>query len=111
MSAKKQATKVLSEISDEVIAIQESINYGSNVDFEDIYIVSVLVLQLLARHAECSVKPGLCEFLVLAFVSGPAQTNPNCAGGQADRVHEFLICCRVRLLYPCRGSRLTICRV
>jgi hypothetical protein len=36
MSAKKQATKVISEISDEVIAIQEAINHEANIDYEDI---------------------------------------------------------------------------
>lgn len=46
MSAKKQATKVLSEISDEVLAIQESINYGANVDYEDIQEFDFMALRL-----------------------------------------------------------------
>ena len=46
MSAKKQATKVLNEISDEVIAIQEAINHEANVDYEDIQEFDFIALRL-----------------------------------------------------------------
>lgn len=46
MSAKKQATKVLNEISDEIIAIQESINHEANVDYEDIQEFDFIALRL-----------------------------------------------------------------
>ncbi|MDB4348414.1 hypothetical protein OAA62_00715 [bacterium] len=46
MSAKKQAKKVLNEISDEVIAIQEAINYEASVDYEDIQEFDFIALRL-----------------------------------------------------------------
>ena len=46
MSAKKQATKVLSEILDEVVAIQEAINHEANVDYEDIQEFDFIALRL-----------------------------------------------------------------
>ena len=46
MSAKKQATKVLNEISDEVIAIQEAINNEANIDYEDIQEFDFIALRL-----------------------------------------------------------------
>ena len=46
MSAKKQATKVLNEISDEVIAIQEEINHEANIDYEDIQEFDFIALRL-----------------------------------------------------------------
>lgn len=46
MSAKKQATKVLNEISDEVIAIQEAINHEANIDYEDIQEFDFIALRL-----------------------------------------------------------------
>lgn len=46
MSAKKQAKKVLNEISDEVITIQEAINNEANVDYEDIQEFDFIALRL-----------------------------------------------------------------
>lgn len=46
MSAKKQAKKVLNEISDEVLAIQEAINNEANVDYEDIQEFDFIALRL-----------------------------------------------------------------
>jgi hypothetical protein len=46
MSAKKQATKVLNEILDEVNSIQVSIAKGANVDYEDIQEFDFIALRL-----------------------------------------------------------------
>jgi len=46
MSAKKQAKKVLKEISDEVLAIQEAINNEANIDYEDIQEFDFIALTL-----------------------------------------------------------------
>jgi len=46
MSAKKQANKVLDEITDEIIAIREAMNYGANVDYEDIQEFDFMALRL-----------------------------------------------------------------
>lgn len=46
MSAKKQATKVLNEILDEVNSIQVSIEKGANVDYEDIQEFDFIALRL-----------------------------------------------------------------
>lgn len=46
MSAKKQAKKVLNEISDEVLAIQEAINNEASVDYEDIQEFDFIALRL-----------------------------------------------------------------
>ena len=46
MSAKKQAKKVLNEILDEVIAIQEAINHEASVDYEDIQEFDFIALRL-----------------------------------------------------------------
>jgi len=46
MSAKKQAKKVLKEISDEVLAIQEAINNEANIDYEDIQEFDFIALRL-----------------------------------------------------------------
>ena len=46
MSAKKQANKVLNEITDEIIAIREAMNYGANVDYEDIQEFDFMALRL-----------------------------------------------------------------
>jgi len=46
MSAKKQATKVLSEVSDEISSIIEAIKHGANVDYEDIQEFDFIALRL-----------------------------------------------------------------
>lgn len=46
MSAKKQANKVLDEITDEIIAIREAMNYGANIDYEDIQEFDFMALRL-----------------------------------------------------------------
>ena len=46
MSAKKQAVKVLNEISDEVNSILESISSHANVDYEDIQEFDFMALRL-----------------------------------------------------------------
>lgn len=46
MSAKKQANKVLDEIIDEIIAIREAMNYGANIDYEDIQEFDFMALRL-----------------------------------------------------------------
>jgi len=46
MSAKKQANKVLDEITDEIIAIKEAMNYGANIDYEDIQEFDFMALRL-----------------------------------------------------------------
>jgi len=46
MSAKKQANKVLNEITDEIIAIREAMNYGANIDYEDIQEFDFMALRL-----------------------------------------------------------------
>ena len=46
MSAKKQANKVLDEITDEIVAIREAMNYGANIDYEDIQEFDFMALRL-----------------------------------------------------------------
>ena len=46
MSAKKQANKVLDEITDEIVAIREAMNYGANIDYEDIQEFDFIALRL-----------------------------------------------------------------
>lgn len=46
MSAKKQANKVLDEIIDEIIAIREAMNYGANIDYDDIQEFDFMALRL-----------------------------------------------------------------
>jgi hypothetical protein len=46
MSAKKQANKVLDEVTDEIIAIREAMNYGANIDYEDIQEFDFMALRL-----------------------------------------------------------------
>ena len=46
MSAKKQANKVLNEITDEIVAIREAMNYGANIDYEDIQEFDFMALRL-----------------------------------------------------------------
>jgi len=46
MSAKKQANKVLNEITDEIIAIREAMNCGANIDYEDIQEFDFMALRL-----------------------------------------------------------------
>jgi len=46
MSAKKQANKVLDEITDEIFAIREAMNYGANIDYEDIQEFDFMALRL-----------------------------------------------------------------
>lgn len=46
MSAKKQANNVLNEITNEIIAIREAMNYGANIDYEDIQEFDFMALRL-----------------------------------------------------------------
>jgi len=46
MSAKKQANKILDEITDEIVAIREAMNYGANIDYEDIQEFDFMALRL-----------------------------------------------------------------
>ena len=43
---KKQANKVLDEITDEIVAIREAMNYGANIDYEDIQEFDFMALRL-----------------------------------------------------------------